>query len=65
MAKKEGFLKRNWTLLLVLLYLIFPLDFIPDDIPIIGSFDDSFLLALGILRQYLDHRRGEGGVKES
>jgi uncharacterized membrane protein YkvA (DUF1232 family) len=56
----------------VIMYVIVPLDVIPDFIPFIGQIDDSYLLAIGFLRllnraEYkviMDHWRGEVDIKE-
>ena len=56
----------------VIMYVIVPLDVIPDFIPFIGQIDDSYLLAIGFIRllnraEYkviMDHWRGEVDIKE-
>ena len=56
----------------IIMYVIVPLDVIPDFIPFIGQIDDSYLLAIGFLRllnraEYkviMDHWRGEVDIKE-
>ena len=56
----------------VIMYVIIPLDIIPDFIPFIGQVDDAYLLAISILRLLnradrrvvMDHWRGEGNIKE-
>jgi len=56
----------------VIMYVIVPVDIIPDFIPFIGQVDDSYLLAISILRLLnradrrvvLDHWRGARDVKE-
>src|ERR1700740_489363 len=56
----------------IIMYVIVPLDIIPDFIPFIGQVDDSYLLAISILRLLnraerrvvLDHWRGGGEIKE-
>jgi uncharacterized membrane protein YkvA (DUF1232 family) len=55
-----------------IMYAIVPLDVIPDFIPFIGQVDDSYLLAISILRLLnradrqvvLDHWKGEQDIKE-
>lgn len=56
----------------VIMYVIVPLDIIPDFIPFIGQIDDSYLLAISILRLLnradsrvvMDHWKGERDIKE-
>jgi len=55
-----------------LIYVISPIDIIPDFIPFIGQVDDAYLLAISILRLLnradrrvvLDHWHGEVDIKE-
>src|SRR4030095_652471 len=55
----------------IIMYVIVPLDVIPDFIPFIGQVDDSYLLAISILRLLnradrsvvLDHWQGEPDIK--
>lgn len=44
------------------LYVVSPLDIIPDSIPVVGPLDDLFLLALVLLR--LLNRSGEEKIRE-
>ena len=56
----------------IIMYVIVPIDIIPDFIPFIGQVDDSYLLAISILRLFnradrrvvMDHWRGERDIKE-
>jgi uncharacterized membrane protein YkvA (DUF1232 family) len=56
----------------IIMYVIVPIDIIPDFIPFIGQVDDSYLLAISILRLLnradrrvvLDHWRGQRDIKE-
>lgn len=56
----------------VILYVIVPVDIIPDFIPFIGQVDDSYLIALSILRLLnraerrvvLEHWRGTYDIKK-
>jgi uncharacterized membrane protein YkvA (DUF1232 family) len=55
----------------IIMYVIVPLDVIPDFIPFIGQVDDSYLLAISILRLLnrterdvvMDHWQGEQDIK--
>lgn len=65
MEKEKGlgsFFKKNWYSIVVLLYLISPVDFVPDDIPLVGSVDDASLLLIDLVRQYLSFKKKD--VKE-
>jgi uncharacterized membrane protein YkvA (DUF1232 family) len=56
----------------VIMYVIVPLDVIPDFIPFIGQVDDAYLLAISILRLLnradrrvvMDHWRGGTDIKD-
>jgi uncharacterized membrane protein YkvA (DUF1232 family) len=56
----------------VIMYVIVPLDIIPDFIPFIGQIDDTYLLAISILRLLnradrevvLEHWDGKQNIKE-
>jgi uncharacterized membrane protein YkvA (DUF1232 family) len=56
----------------IIMYVIVPLDIIPDFIPFIGQVDDSYLLAISILRLLnradrtivMDHWKGQRDIKE-
>ena len=56
----------------IIMYVIVPIDVIPDFIPFIGQVDDSYLLAISILRLLnradrrvvLDHWKGRRDIKE-
>lgn len=56
----------------IIMYVIVPLDIIPDFIPFIGQVDDSYLLAISILRLFnradrrvvMDHWKGHRDIKE-
>lgn len=55
-----------------IMYVIIPLDIIPDFVPFIGQVDDSYLLAISILRLLnranrevvMEHWKGERDIKE-
>jgi len=56
----------------IIMYVVVPIDIIPDFIPFIGQVDDSYLLAISILRLLnradrrvvLDHWKGRSDINE-
>jgi len=58
MKGKKSFFQENWLLILVLLYIILPVDLIPDVTPIVGTLDDGALLLLNIIIEYRKWRLG-------
>ena len=56
----------------IVMYVIVPLDIIPDFIPFIGQVDDSYLLAISIVRLFnradrrivMEHWKGQRDIKE-
>jgi len=60
MEKKRSltsFLKKNWSLLAVLAYLLSPLDFIPEMIlPGIGIADDALVVFIEMYRRWKDYQ---------
>lgn len=54
------------TIVMVLLYVLNPLDLVPDFIPLVGYLDDATILTLGVgwiqsdLHRYLDWKISEG-----
>lgn len=57
------FLKNNWLLSLAILYVLLPIDIIPDILPVIGGVDDSLLLVIELLRKYGEYKK-TGGAKD-
>ncbi|MCA9380499.1 DUF1232 domain-containing protein [Candidatus Dojkabacteria bacterium] len=49
----KKFFKENWLIILSVLYIIFPLDFIPDFIPWVGFGDDITVVATNLLVTWL------------
>lgn len=56
------FLKKYWPFLAAIVYILLPVDLIPDIIPVLGGLDDSSLVVLGLIRQYLDSKKISNGV---
>jgi uncharacterized membrane protein YkvA (DUF1232 family) len=53
LATDQRLPRRNrWTLALLAAYLVFPLDVIPDFVPVVGHLDDAILVVL-VLRAVL------------
>jgi uncharacterized membrane protein YkvA (DUF1232 family) len=63
MAQKgiSTFLKEHWLLLAAVLYVLSPIDLIPDILPAIGGVDDSLLLVIELLREYGKYKKGSTG----
>ena len=53
----KEFFKRYWLFIIAIIYIIIPTDLIPDLIPFFGGLDDSALVILSVVIQYLDYRR--------
>lgn len=59
------------TLIFILLYILNPLDIVPDFIPVVGYVDDVTVLALGLsfvqkdLRKYLDWKYGTEDISHA
>ncbi|HRN85856.1 MAG TPA: DUF1232 domain-containing protein [Candidatus Dojkabacteria bacterium] len=49
----KKFIKQNWLIILSVLYIVFPLDFIPDFTPWIGFSDDITVVAANMLVTWL------------
>lgn len=55
----KKFLENYWLFILSIIYIILPVDLIPDIIPFLGGLDDSALVILGLIKQYLDYKKGK------
>ncbi len=53
----KDFLKKNWKIILAIIYVLVPLDFIPDILPALGLSDDILVLLGTLLLSYLDYRK--------
>jgi uncharacterized membrane protein YkvA (DUF1232 family) len=55
------FIKKNWTLILVAIYVLSPVDLIPEAIPglgnILGSLDDATLVLLQGIITYKNSKK--------
>lgn len=53
-----AFLSENWPTILAMLYLVSPIDAIPDAlVPIVGQADDAFIMVLELIRRYYVFRK--------
>lgn len=55
MLKK--FLKDRWIIIVALIYLILPIDFVSDAIPMLGNVDDFTVLLAGLIKEYADYKK--------
>jgi uncharacterized membrane protein YkvA (DUF1232 family) len=53
------FFKKYWVFFLAIVYILLPTDLIPDIIPLFGGVDDSLILVLGLVKRYIDDRKGQ------
>jgi len=60
----KDFFKRYWLFILAIIYIFIPTDLIPDVLPLLGGLDDSTLVILGLVREYVLNRkkRNSNGV---
>jgi uncharacterized membrane protein YkvA (DUF1232 family) len=61
----KAFLKENWMLIAAVLYILFPVDFIPDFLPALGLSDDLGALLLAIVVRYWQHTRSFNKPKKT
>jgi uncharacterized membrane protein YkvA (DUF1232 family) len=65
MNQIKKFLKKHWLLILGLIYIVSPLDLLPEAIfPGVGYVDDAFVLGLELVTEYY-RRQKESGEKNS
>lgn len=57
MESIKRFFKDNWLLVVAIVYLIIPVDFLPDIIPVLGKLDDSSIMVLELIKRYLDSKK--------
>lgn len=57
MNRIKAFLKDNWIPIFAILYLVVPVDLIPDFLPVVGKLDDTSIFIIDLIRRYLDSKR--------
>ena len=67
MSQKKNFFEENWLFIVVIIYIILPVDLIPDSIPLLGTLDDAGLLIVKLLEEYgkWKKRKGEEDISSS
>jgi uncharacterized membrane protein YkvA (DUF1232 family) len=50
------FFKKYWPFILSIIYILIPTDLIPDIVPFLGGVDDSLLVILSLVKQYIDSK---------
>ncbi|HNW23527.1 MAG TPA: DUF1232 domain-containing protein [Candidatus Dojkabacteria bacterium] len=56
----KDFFKRYWLFILAIIYIFIPTDLIPDVLPLLGGLDDSTLVILGLIREYIINKKKSG-----
>lgn len=51
------FLRENWMLIVAIFYLMFPVDILPDIIPVLGVGDDALVLIGSLLIKYAKFKK--------
>lgn len=55
----QDLMKKHWKLIFAVVYLLSPLDLVPDIIPVLGVTDDLIVIAIAVLLTYIDHKKQE------
>lgn len=53
----KKFLIKNWKLVAAILYILLPVDIIPDFIPMLGATDDLLVLVITLVLRYVDYKK--------
>ncbi len=57
MESIKRFFKDNWLLVVAIVYLIIPVDLLPDIVPVLGKLDDSSIMVIELIKRYLDSKK--------
>lgn len=52
------FAKKHWIPIVSILYVLFPIDIIPDFLPVAGAADDITVLLFGLYKAYVEYKKG-------
>ena len=55
----KNFIKENALLVFAILYLLSPIDLIPDLLPVLGIVDDLFVLILTLIYKYHIYKKNK------
>lgn len=57
LLKTKKFIKKHWKLILTIIYLLSPIDLIPDVLLPLGYTDDLILIITAVLDYYVQNKR--------
>jgi uncharacterized membrane protein YkvA (DUF1232 family) len=60
----KKFIKENWLLIFAIIYLLSPIDLIPDIIPLFGMGDDASLVIIELIRRIITNKNKKSSSKE-
>ena len=60
----KKFLTKNILLIIAIIYLLLPIDLIPDRIPFFGNLDDAIFFVIALINKYIEWKKSEGGKEE-
>lgn len=60
----KKFLTKNILLIIAIIYLLLPIDLIPDSIPVFGNLDDTAFFVIALIKNYVDWKKSEGDKEE-
>jgi uncharacterized membrane protein YkvA (DUF1232 family) len=61
----KDFIKKHWILIVSLIYVIFPLDFISDIFGPFGLVDDFSLVILALIREFVIYRKAKQDIEKN
>ena len=62
--KQKSFFRQNWMLILAIVYVLSPLDFVPDALLPVGLGDDILVLLWALIKKYFDYRKDKNNIVE-
>lgn len=55
---RKGFLAKHWLTILAVLYLVSPIDLLPEALlPVVGQSDDLLVAIFEIVKLWMDHKK--------